>query len=69
VLLLDEATSNFDEATTRAFYRLLSERLPDTIIISIGKSPVLAQLHRRKISLDRVPDTAPTAATMAPAPA
>jgi putative ATP-binding cassette transporter len=69
VLLLDEATSNFDEATTRAFYRLLSERLPDTIIISIGKSPILAQLHRRKISLDRAPDTAPAAATMTPAPA
>jgi putative ATP-binding cassette transporter len=55
VLLLDEATSNFDEATTRDFYRVLSERLPDTIIVSIGRSPALAKLHRRSIDLDQTP--------------
>jgi putative ATP-binding cassette transporter len=68
VLLLDEATSNFDEDATRDFYRLLAERLPDTIIVSIGKSPILAKLHRRSINLDPT-SQAPAAVTAAMAPA
>jgi len=68
VLLLDEAMSNFDEDTTREFYRLLAERLPDTIIVSIGRSPALAKLHRRSITLEPTPRTsAAAAAAMAPA--
>ena len=50
VLLLDDAVSNFDEATTHKLYRLLFERLPDTIFVSIGRPGELAGLHRHRVS-------------------
>ena len=54
VLLLDEAVTTLEEAEGRALYRMLAERLPDTIIISIGRPALLAPLHRRAIVLDGV---------------
>ena len=47
VVLLDEAASALEEAEARDLYRMLSERLPSAIIVSIGRSAVLAALHRR----------------------
>ena len=70
VLLLDDAVSNFDEATTHKLYRLLFERLPDTIFVSIGRPGELAGLHRHRVSLDRTRDSMPEIETpMAEAPA
>jgi putative ATP-binding cassette transporter len=69
VLLLDDAVSNFDEATTRKLYGLLRERLPETIVVSIGKAAVLGKLHRRGISLDRTAEPQAGLAAMSAAPA
>jgi putative ATP-binding cassette transporter len=70
VLLLDDAVSNFDEATTRRFYGLIRQRLPETIVISIGKPASLGKLHHRGISLDRAAEAAlPPVAAMSAAPA
>ena len=69
VLLLDDAVSNFDEATARELYRILLNRLPETIVISIGKPALLGKLHRRKIDLDRAAEAEPVVAAMSSAPA
>ena len=58
VLLLDEAVTTLEEAEGRALYRMLAERMPDTIIISIGRPALLSALHRRAIVLDGVPASA-----------
>lgn len=51
VLLLDEAVSTLEEAETRDLYTLLSQKLPETIVISIGRTPALAALHQRAIDM------------------
>ncbi|HXH02789.1 MAG TPA: ABC transporter ATP-binding protein/permease, partial [Candidatus Competibacteraceae bacterium] len=51
-LFLDEATSALDEATERQLYQVLSERLPDTTVISIGHRPTLAAFHCRRLHID-----------------
>ena len=61
VLLLDEATSNFDEATSRGLYRLIFDRLPKTILISIGRPALLAKLHNRAVDLGVTPRATMTA--------
>ena len=38
VLLLDEAVTTLEEGEARALYRMLAERLPETIVISIGRA-------------------------------
>jgi putative ATP-binding cassette transporter len=58
VLLLDEAVTTLEEAEGRALYRMLAERLPQTIIISIGRPAHLAALHHRTIVLDGAPASA-----------
>ena len=68
VLLLDEAVTTLEEAEADALYRMLAERLPGTIIISIGRPALLAPLHARAIVLDGVAASARGAArVMAPA--
>ena len=47
VVLLDEAASALEEAEARDLYRMLSERLPSAVIVSIGRSAALAALHKR----------------------
>jgi vitamin B12/bleomycin/antimicrobial peptide transport system ATP-binding/permease protein len=70
VLLLDEAVTTLEEGEGRALYRMLEERIPDTIIISIGRPGLLSALHRRAIVLDGVPASARRAALLgAPVPA
>jgi putative ATP-binding cassette transporter len=54
VLLLDEAVTTLEEADGRELYRMLAERMPDTIVISIGRAGALGALHRRAIELDGV---------------
>jgi vitamin B12/bleomycin/antimicrobial peptide transport system ATP-binding/permease protein len=51
VVLLDEAMSTLEDAEVRDLYHMLSERLPAAIVISIGRSPLLATLHRRTIEM------------------
>ena len=58
VLLLDEAVTTLEETESRALYRMLAERLPDTIVISIGRPALLSMLHRRAIALDGMPASA-----------
>jgi putative ATP-binding cassette transporter len=44
-LFLDEATAALDEATEAHVYALLSERLPETAVVSIGHRPGLKAFH------------------------
>src|SRR5215468_92744 len=51
-LFLDEATSALDEKLEAEIYRMLSEVLPDTTIVSIGHRSTLIALHRRHIEME-----------------
>ncbi len=51
-LFLDEATSALDEKLEAEIYRMLSEVLPNTTIISIGHRSTLIALHRRHIEME-----------------
>jgi putative ATP-binding cassette transporter len=48
-LFLDEATSALDEATEARLYRLVRERLPQTMVFSIGHRATLGPLHARRL--------------------
>jgi len=51
-LFLDEATSALDEKLEEEIYRMLSEVLPNTTIVSIGHRSTLIALHRRHIEME-----------------
>ena len=51
-LFLDEATSALDEELEAEIYRMLSEVLPSTTIVSIGHRSTLIALHRRHIEME-----------------
>ena len=53
-LFLDEASSALDEATERAMYDLLAERLPGLTMISIAHKPSVVAFHDRRVVLDPV---------------
>jgi vitamin B12/bleomycin/antimicrobial peptide transport system ATP-binding/permease protein len=69
VLLLDEAVTTLEEADGRALYRMLVERLPDTIVISIGRPALLSGHHHRTIVLEGVSASSRGAAPMVAVPA
>ena len=52
-LFLDEATSALDEATERAMYTLLAEKMPQTTVISIGHRSTLNSFHSAGLFLDK----------------
>ena len=52
-LFLDEATASLDEPSEAALYRLLTEKLPVTTIVSIGHRTTLHAFHQRNITLVR----------------
>jgi putative ATP-binding cassette transporter len=52
-LFLDEATASLDEPSEAALYRLLTEKLPTTTIVSIGHRSTLNEFHERKVTLVR----------------
>lgn len=54
-LLLDEATAAMDEALERRIYARLTERLPNTTIVSIAHRQTLADHHRRTVTLRKTP--------------
>jgi vitamin B12/bleomycin/antimicrobial peptide transport system ATP-binding/permease protein len=51
-LFLDEATSALDEKLEAEIYRMLTEVLPNTTIVSIGHRTTLIALHRRHIEME-----------------
>jgi vitamin B12/bleomycin/antimicrobial peptide transport system ATP-binding/permease protein len=51
-LFLDEATSALDEKLEAEIYRMLSEVLPNTTIVSIGHRSTLIALHRRHVEME-----------------
>ena len=51
VLLLDDADAMVEGGRARELYRLLMERLPETIIISASRSDALADLHRHTVEI------------------
>ncbi len=68
ILFLDEPTSNFDEATGRELYKSLLEKLPETTVISVGRTGSLADLHGRTIETrDGVETRRPQGRTTPPA--
>ena len=52
-LFLDEATSALDEATEKAMYTLLAEKMPQTTVISIGHRSTLNSFHTAGLFLDK----------------
>jgi putative ATP-binding cassette transporter len=69
LLLLDEAVSTLEDAEARELYRTLSEKLPATIVISIGRAAGLVNLHQRNIEMTASATRARGAPTLAPVPA
>jgi len=55
VLLLDEAVTTLEETDGAALYRMVTQLLPTTIIISIGRPALLAGQHHRAITLEGAP--------------
>ncbi|MDO5638943.1 MAG: ABC transporter ATP-binding protein/permease [Neisseria sp.] len=51
VVLLDESTSALDEPTEAALYRLIQQRLPDSIFVSIGHRNSLAAFHQHSLQV------------------
>jgi putative ATP-binding cassette transporter len=52
ILLLDEPVSALEEGDIDALSRLLAVRLPQAIVISIGRAALLGHLHERAIHLE-----------------
>ncbi|SUT92397.1 ABC transporter ATP-binding protein/permease [Actinobacillus lignieresii] len=51
LIFLDEITSALDEPTEAILYRTIRERLPNSIIISVGHRCTLQQFHNKQINL------------------
>ncbi len=49
--LLDEASSALDEGLEDAMYRLVAQRLPDTILVSVGHRSTLLKYHAAQLML------------------
>jgi putative ATP-binding cassette transporter len=52
-LFLDEATASLDEPSEAALYHVLTEKLPETTVVSIGHRSTLEAFHQRRIALVR----------------
>jgi putative ATP-binding cassette transporter len=50
-LFLDEATASLDEPSEEMLYRLITEKMPQTTIVSIGHRKTLEAFHQRQVSL------------------
>jgi putative ATP-binding cassette transporter len=57
-LFLDEATTAMDEPMEAKIYQALSEKLPQTTIVSIGHRGSLQQFHKRRLEMNAVGDGA-----------
>uniref|UniRef100_UPI001F0B90A1 ATP-binding cassette domain-containing protein n=1 Tax=Neisseria meningitidis TaxID=487 RepID=UPI001F0B90A1 len=54
IVLLDEATAALDEPAEAALYRALKQKLPDSIIISIGHRSTLNAFHNMHLDVGNV---------------
>jgi putative ATP-binding cassette transporter len=52
VLLFDEPIATLDDGAGRELYRILLDRLPQAIVLSIDRREVLAAFHQRTIEMD-----------------
>jgi putative ATP-binding cassette transporter len=70
VLLLDEAVSTLEDGEARDLYRLLTEMLPECMVISTGRSAALTGLHDRVVDMTegQVSGRARRSAALAPIP-
>jgi putative ATP-binding cassette transporter len=68
VLLFDEPVATLDDAAGRELYRILLDRLPQTIVLSIDRREVLRDFHSRAIEMNGAPSPRQRAA-FAPMPA
>lgn len=69
IIVLDEATSALDPKSQDALMALITERLSDATIVSVGHRPELEAFHSRKIVLERRPSGAKLISDVAlPAP-
>jgi putative ATP-binding cassette transporter len=50
-LFLDEATASLDEPSEARLYRLLTEKLPQATLVSIGHRSTLDAFHTRKVTM------------------
>ena len=57
VLLFDEPVSTLADESGRELYRILLERLPRTIILSIDRRGVLRDFHARAVEMQAVSET------------
>jgi vitamin B12/bleomycin/antimicrobial peptide transport system ATP-binding/permease protein len=55
-LFLDEATASLDEPSEAALYTMLTKKLPQTTIVSIGHRATLEAFHDRNVTLVRAGD-------------
>jgi putative ATP-binding cassette transporter len=69
VLLLDEAVTTLEEGDGAELYHMVAQRLPGTIVISIGRPALLSAQHRRAIVLEGAPASSRGAAPMVAVPA
>jgi putative ATP-binding cassette transporter len=53
ILLLDEPVAALDEAGARELFARLLERLPETIIVTVGRRSVIGPLHERMVELKK----------------
>ena len=53
ILLLDEPVAALDEAGGRELFARLVERLPETIIVTVGRRSIIGSLHERTIELKK----------------
>jgi putative ATP-binding cassette transporter len=71
LLLLDEGVSTLEDAEARDLYALLGERLPRTMVISIGRAVALVALHQRIVEMTgaSAASRSQRSAALAPVPA
>ena len=69
VLLFDEPVAALLDARGHELYRMLIEKLPDTIIMTIDRREVLADLHKDHIELKAPANTPRQTAGLTPSPA
>jgi vitamin B12/bleomycin/antimicrobial peptide transport system ATP-binding/permease protein len=67
-LFLDEATSALDEATEARLYRLVRERLPETMVFSIGHRATLGPFHARRLMVKLAANGPASIVEVSPAP-
>jgi putative ATP-binding cassette transporter len=61
ILLLDDPIAAMEEANGQELFVRLTERLPDTVIVTVGRRSILGSLHERIIELKKITRAKPPA--------